>query len=58
MLKRYEVSELDGNNLKATCYGERYDSSRHRLKTGVKSATFHLLKVDPEKTQVRVIFDS
>ncbi len=57
LLKRFEVSELDGNNLQATCYGERYDSSRHRLKTGVKSATFHLLKVDPEKNQVRVIFD-
>lgn len=57
LLKRFEVSELDGNSLKATCHGERYDPSRHRLKTGVKSATFHLLKVDPEKNQVRVIFD-
>jgi SHS2 domain-containing protein len=27
------------------------------LKTGVKSATYHMLKVDGEKNRVQVIFD-
>ena len=57
LLKRFEVTDFDGRGLKATCYGEKYDPSRHQLKTGVKSATYHLLKVDKEKNQVQVIFD-
>ena len=57
LLKRFDVTDFDGHGLKATCYGEKYDPSRHRLKTGVKAATYHMLKVDKEKNQVRLIFD-
>ena len=57
LLKRFEVTDFDGRGLKATCYGEKYDPSHHQLKMGVKSATYHLLKVDKEKNQVQVIFD-
>jgi len=57
LLKRFEVRDFDGHRLKVICYGEKYDPSRHQLKTGVKSATYHMLKVDKEKNQVRVIFD-
>ena len=57
LFKRFDIIELDGNELKAKCYGERYDPCRHQLKTGVKSATYHMLKVDEEKNQVQVILD-
>jgi SHS2 domain-containing protein len=57
LLKRFEISKLAENRLKAICYGERYDPSRHHLKTGVKSATYHMLKVDRDKNEVQVIFD-
>ena len=57
LFKRFEVRDFDGHGLKATCYGEKYDPSRHQIKTGVKSATYHMLKVDREKNQVQVIFD-
>ena len=57
LFKRFDIIYLDGCHLKAICYGEKYDPSRHRLKMGVKSATYHMLKVDVEKNQVRVIFD-
>ena len=57
LFKRFDIIELDGHHLKAICHGEKYDPSRHRLKTGVKSATYHMLKVDDEKNQVQVIFD-
>jgi SHS2 domain-containing protein len=57
IFKRFDIIELDNFRLKATCYGEKYDSSRHHLKTGVKSATYHMLTVDREKNQVKVIFD-
>jgi SHS2 domain-containing protein len=56
LFKRFEVN-LNGNGLKATCRGEKYDPARHRLKLGVKSATYYLLNVDREKNRVSVIFD-
>jgi SHS2 domain-containing protein len=57
LLKRFDIREFSANRLKAVCYGEKSDPSRHRLKMGVKSATYHMLKVDKERNQVRVIFD-
>ena len=57
LLKRFDIKEFDEHRLKATCYGEKFDRTRHQLKLGVKSATYHMLKVDREKNQVRVIFD-
>ncbi len=61
LFSRFDISELEislsGCALKARCYGEKYDPARHRLKTGIKSATYHTLEVDRENNRVRVIFD-
>ncbi len=57
LLKRFDVTCLNERKLKAVCCGEKYNPSRHHIKTGVKSATYHMLKVDKGKNQVRVIFD-
>ena len=57
LFKRFDIKDFYGRELKATCYGEKYDPLRHHLKTGIKSATYHMLKVDKEKNQVQVIFD-
>ncbi len=57
LFRKFDISKLDENHLVAVCFGEKYDPARHRLKTGVKSATYHLLKVDRERNQVRVLLD-
>ena len=57
LFKRFDIIEFGENHLIARCFGEKYDPSRHYLKTAVKSATFHLLEVDKEKNRVQVIFD-
>ena len=57
LFKRFDITSFNGHELKATCYGEKYDPTRHQLKTGVKSATYHMLKVDRVKNQVQVILD-
>jgi len=57
IFKRFTIIEFKGNQLKAECSGEKYDPSRHQIKTGVKSATYHMLKVDEKKSEVQVIFD-
>ena len=57
LFKKFDIIEFGEGNLKADCYGEEYDPKRHRLKTGIKSATYHMLEVDREKNRVQVIFD-
>ena len=57
LFSRFEIEEFTEGRLEAVCYGEEYDASRHRLKTEVKSATYHMLEVDKQKNAVRVIFD-
>jgi SHS2 domain-containing protein len=57
LFRRFDMKEFDEKHLTAECYGEPYDASRHRLKTGVKSATYHRLEVDRAKKRVQVIFD-
>jgi SHS2 domain-containing protein len=57
LFKECDIQEFDGLSMKAVCYGEKADTSRHEMKLGVKAATYHMLKVDPEMHQVQVIFD-
>jgi SHS2 domain-containing protein len=60
LFKRFEVTELKEGRLKARGYGEKVDSSRHQLKTGIKAATYHMLSVgkdDDGGYRVQVIFD-
>jgi len=57
LFKRFDITEFTEHNLKATCWGEKYEPSRHRLKLGVKSAIYHMLKVDGNENKVQVIFD-
>jgi SHS2 domain-containing protein len=57
LFSRFDIMEFGDSRLVAMCYGEKYDPSRHHLKTGVKSATYHMLEVDRQKNRVRVIFD-
>ena len=58
VFKRFDVTKLNNTHLKARSYGEKVDSSKHRLKTGVKAATYHMLKIDKGNDyQVKVLFD-
>jgi SHS2 domain-containing protein len=60
LFRRFEVSELDSGRLRARGYGEKVNSSRHQLRTGVKAATYHMLSVSRDEDggyRVKVIFD-
>lgn len=59
VFKRFEVTVTNAFRLKARVYGEKVDKSRHLLKTGIKAATYHMLKVDEngDHYMVQVIFD-
>ena len=58
IFNRFDITRLNNNYLEARIYGEKVDSSRHKLKTGVKAATYHMLKVKKNNGyQAQVLFD-
>ena len=59
VFKRFDILELTNTRLRADAYGEKVDASRHELRSGVKAATYHMLKVseDRDRWRIRVIFD-
>ncbi len=58
IFKRFDITQLSQTHLKARSYGHKVDSSKHKLKTGVKAATYHMLKIDKGNgARVQVLFD-
>ena len=59
LFNKFEIKSLSHNRLKATCYGEKIDPLRHKIKIGVKAATYYMLKIDRDNDsyKAQVIFD-
>ncbi len=59
LFKRFDIVELTSNRLVAEVWGEPADPTRHRIKVGVKAATYHMLKVEKEADgyRLQVLFD-
>jgi len=58
IFKRFDITQLNNTQLKARSYGEKVDSAKHKLKTGVKAATYHMLKINKgDGWKVQVLFD-
>ncbi len=58
LFKKFDITQLSQTHLKARSYGHKVDSSKHKLKTGVKAATYHMLKIDKSNGgKVQVLFD-
>lgn len=59
LMRRFELSELEETSLKGRAFGEPIDMGRHRLKTDIKAATYHMLKLkeDADGWRAEVIFD-
>ncbi|MDI6815252.1 MAG: archease [Dehalococcoidales bacterium] len=58
IFKRFDIIKLNNTQVKARSYGEKVDSLKHKLKIGVKAATYHMLKVDKgDGCKVQVLFD-
>ncbi|MEE9199727.1 MAG: archease [Dehalococcoidia bacterium] len=59
LFKRFDMVELTPTRLVAEAWGEPVDPSRHRIKMGVKAATYHMLQVEREGDgyRLQVLFD-
>ena len=59
LFKRFQIDEINGKQVKARCFGEKVDQSRHRLERAIKAATYHMLRITKLDGgyEVTVIFD-
>ena len=58
IFKRFDITQLSQTHLKARSYGHKVASAKHKLKTGVKAATYHMLKIDKSNGgKAQVLFD-
>jgi SHS2 domain-containing protein len=59
LFNRFEINDLNSNQLTAICYGETIDPLKHRLIRYVKAATYHMLEIDSCSSgyKAQVIFD-
>ncbi len=56
LFKRFDITQLSDTQLKARAYGEKV--AKHKLKTGIKATTYHMLKVERNKgCRVQALFD-
>lgn len=59
LFKNYNVLSVHDHHLEALAQGESYDEGRHPIKTTVKAATYHQLKIENRQGvwTAQVIFD-
>jgi SHS2 domain-containing protein len=59
LFKEFKVQHISETHLEAVARGEKLDLTRHTVLTEIKSATYHLLKVEEEPGGwvAEVIFD-
>lgn len=58
LFKVFNIQQITNTSLKAVACGEEVDTARHELKTGVKAATYHMLKIDEnDGYKIQVLFD-
>ena len=58
LFRRFRIGELTETSLRSRCYGELIDPTRHKIKTGVKATTYHMLKIERKNGfRVQVLFD-
>jgi SHS2 domain-containing protein len=59
LFSRFDIERLTNDSLQASCYGENIDPLRHKIRIGVKAATYHMLKIDKDSNgyRVQIIFD-
>jgi SHS2 domain-containing protein len=53
LFNRFDIESLTLNELKSICHGEVFDPAKHKIKRGVKAATYHMLKLDKDSEGYR-----
>jgi SHS2 domain-containing protein len=46
LFNRCDIESLADNELNAICHGEGFDPMKHKIRRGIKAATYHMLRLD------------
>ena len=59
LFSKFSVDKISQSNIFANAYGQRFDKKLHEIKTEIKAATYHDLKVEKVDSgwQAQIIFD-
>ena len=59
IFSEFKIDKLDSQHIEAEAHGQHIGDNRSRLKTEIKAATFHELKIKESKEgyEVQIIFD-
>lgn len=59
LFRYFQVSRIEGGNLEAKIFGEKFDPGRHVIFEEIKGATYHMMEVSKKNSKwfARVIFD-
>jgi SHS2 domain-containing protein len=59
LFNRFEITTIADTALSAKAFGEKINLAKHELKTQVKAATYHMLKIEQyeDEWKAQVIFD-
>ena len=59
VFKRFEFDKLNGSELKVSCFGDKINLSKQKIKREVKAATYHMLAINKEDNgyKAQIIFD-
>lgn len=59
LFKSFRILSLDEREMRAVAMGEHYDEARHPIKTIIKGATYHQLKIEQTDGtwRAKIIFD-
>jgi SHS2 domain-containing protein len=58
LFREFVINKLTDTEIQARCFGEKADRPRHDIKRGIKSATYHMLKVEhTDRYVVQVLLD-
>jgi SHS2 domain-containing protein len=59
LFNRFDIEAMTHSALKATCYGEGFDPNKHKIKMGIKAATYHMLRLDTDDNgcKAQIILD-
>ncbi len=58
IFSRFEITDMNATDMKAIAYGEQIDLNRHEIKSQIKAATYHMLKLEKtDRFRAQVILD-
>ena len=59
LFRTCEIQSLDGNQVNAIGWGEKFDPERHEIKTEIKAVTYHQMSIQKRNDfyETKIVMD-